>query len=346
MKKLSIRNILVPTDFSKMSLQVIEPAKWLAGRFAASIHLVHVHESDYPAGFVAPAPPFSVTPYEQEAKERVAGELNALAHKYGVPAARCHVLSGAPAFNEICGLAGEIRADLIVMPTHGRTGLEHMFLGSTAERIVRHSPCPVFVMRQRGKNLSEKKAGYKKILVPVDFSDCSREGLRYAIAFAGRFGAKLIVLHVIRLPYAYISDLYGIYQPSLLAGEARKGAARRMQKLLQTMEFGDVKLQTAITTGTPTQEICSFSAKKDVNLIITSTHGLSGLKHVSTGSIAEQVVRHASCPVLVVPSHPKVRMAKLPKRRRRKTRAMASPRRQRRKLLRRATFTTHERAPA
>jgi nucleotide-binding universal stress UspA family protein len=330
-KKLSIRNILVPTDFSKMSIQVIEPAKWLAGRFAAAIHLVHVYESDYPAALVAPAPPFSVTPYEREAKERVGGELNALAHKYGVPAARCRVLSGAPAFNEICGLAGEIRADLIVMPTHGRTGLEHMFLGSTAERTVRHSPCPVFVMRQPGDGLSEKNAGYKKILVPVDFSDCSREGLRYAIRFAGRFGAKLVVLHVVSLPYSYSSELYGVYQPPMLAGEARKGAVRRMQKFLQTIEFGGVKVQTAITTGNPVPEICSFAAKKDINLIITSTHGLSGLKHVSTGSIAERVVRHASCPVLVVPSHPKIRLAKLPKRRRRKTRAMASPRRQARK---------------
>jgi nucleotide-binding universal stress UspA family protein len=330
-KKLSIRTILVPTDFSKMSIQVIEPAKWLAGRFAAAIHLVHVYESDYPAGLVVPAPPFSVTPYEQEAKERVAGELDALAHKYGLSAARCHVLSGTPAFNEICGLAGEARADLIVMPTHGRTGLEHMFLGSTAERTVRHSPCPVFVMRQPGDGLSEKKAGYKKILVPVDFSDCSREGLRYAIRFAGRFGAKLIALHVIGLPYAYISNLYGVSQPPLLAGEARKGAVRRMQKFLQAIEFGGVKVQTAITTGSPVPEICSFAAKKDVNLIITSTHGLSGLKHVSTGSVAEQVVRHASCPVLVVPSHPKIRLAKLPKRGRRKTCAIASPRRQPRK---------------
>ena len=185
-----------------MSIQVIEPAKWLAGRFAAAIHLVHVYESGYQAGLVVPAPPFSLTPYEQEAKERVGGELNALAHKYGVPAARCHVLSGTPAFNEICGLAGETRTDLIVMPTHGRTGLEHMFLGSTAERTVRHSPCPVFVMRQRGDGISEKKAGYKKILVPVDFSGCSREGLRYAIRFAGRFGAKLVVLHVVSLPYS------------------------------------------------------------------------------------------------------------------------------------------------
>src|SRR5512133_2412313 len=148
-KKLSIRNILVPTDFSKMSIQVIEPVKWLAGRFAAAIHLVHVYESGYPAALVVPSPPFSLTPYEQEAKEKVGGELEALARKYGVPAAKCHVLRGTPAFNEICGLAGEIRTDLIVMPTHGRTSLEHMFLGSTAERTVRHAPCPVFVMRQR-----------------------------------------------------------------------------------------------------------------------------------------------------------------------------------------------------
>jgi nucleotide-binding universal stress UspA family protein len=319
-KKLGIRNILVPTDFSKMSIQLIEPAKWLAERFAASIHLVHVHESDYPAYLVAPAPPFSVTSYEQEAKERVARELNALAHKYGVPATRCHLISGSPAFNEICALAGEIRADLIVMPTHGRTGLEHMFLGSTAERTVRHSPCPVLVMREPGHGLSEKKASYKKILVPVDFSDCSREGLQYAIRFAERFGAKLIVLHVIALPYAYLSDVYGMYQPPLWAGEARKGAERRMQEFLRTIEVGAVKIQTAITTGTPTAEICSFAEKKHVNLIITSTHGLSGLKHVSTGSIAERVVRHGSCPVLVVPSHPIVRVAKLPKRDKRKMR--------------------------
>jgi nucleotide-binding universal stress UspA family protein len=129
MNRLSIRNILVSTDFSKMSIRVIEPANWLAGRFAASIHLVHVREPAYPTGFVAAAPPFSVMTYEQEAKQRVAGDLNALAYKYGVPAARCHVLCGTAPFNEICRLAGKIRADLIVMPTHGRTGLEYMFLG-------------------------------------------------------------------------------------------------------------------------------------------------------------------------------------------------------------------------
>jgi len=338
-KKLKIRNILVPIDFSKMSIQVIEPAKWLAGRFAASLHLIHIHESDYSASLRVPASPFSVTPFEQEAKESVGRELNALAQKYGVPAARCHLISGAPAFNEICGLAGEIRADLIVMPTHGRTGLEHMFLGSTAERTVRHSSCPVLVMREPGDHLSEHKAGYKKILVPVDFSDCSRQGLRYAIRFAERFGAKLIVLHVIPLPYAYVSDINGMHQPPLPEVEARKGAARRMEQFLQTVEFGVVKVQTAITTGAPAPEISSFAAQQSINLVITSTHGVSGLKHVPTGSIAERVVRHGRCPVLVVPSHPRVRVAKLQKRNKPKTRNVGS-RRQRSKLVRRATFAS------
>ena len=309
--RLSIQNILVPTDFSKMSIRVIEPANWLAGRFAGSIHLVHVRRPAYPTGFVAAASPFSVMTYEQQAKERVAGELNALAYKYGVPAARCHVLYGTAPFNEICGLVGKIRADLIVMPTHGRTGLEQMFLGSTAERTVRHSPCPVFIMRQLGNGLFEKKAGYKKILAPVDFSDCSREGLRYAMKFADCFGAKVIVLHVISLPYPYVTDV-------ALTDDIRKDAARQMQRFLETMEFRGLKVQTAITRGTPITEICSFAAKKEVDLIITSTHGLSDLKQVSTGSVAEKVVRHAFCPVLVVPSHPKIRVAKLSKRDRRK----------------------------
>jgi nucleotide-binding universal stress UspA family protein len=65
--------------------------------------------------------------------------------------------------------------------------------------------------------------------------------------------------------------------------------------------------------GAPMQEICTFAEEKDVDLIITSTHGLTGFKHVLIGSIAEQVVRHAPCSVLVVPSHPKIRIANLPK---------------------------------
>jgi nucleotide-binding universal stress UspA family protein len=315
MKTLNIQNILVPVDFSEMSMQAIQIAKQLTRRFGASIHLAHVRQCNYGADVVAPAPPivpFSFMPYEQEGERSVLKELEAVASKCGVPSASCDVLSGAPPFDEICRVGQRIPADLIVMPTHGRTGLKHVFLGSTAERIVRHSSCPVLVTRG---NSAQSKNGsrfrIKTIVVPVDFSSCSREGLRYAIAFANEFGAKIILLHATYLGYIYSSEGTALYDIPGLQTAARKNAERKMRELVRSVNFGAVKFETAFTDGSPVIDICTFAKDHDVDLIITSTHGFTGFKHVLIGSIAEQVVRHAPCSVLVVPSHPHVRAAKL-----------------------------------
>src|SRR6516225_3868865 len=156
MKRPSIQNILVPIDFSEMSIDAIATAKRLARRFGAAIHLAHVHQLSYPATFVTE-------------------QLRTAAARSGLsPREQTYVRTGA-AFHEISRLAQEIPADLIVMPTLGYTGLRHVFLGSTAERVVRHSPCPVFVARPRkGKSETGRTPGPHTILVPVDFSGCSR----------------------------------------------------------------------------------------------------------------------------------------------------------------------------
>lgn len=328
MKKLSIQNIVVPIDFSQLSIQAIETASRMARRFGASIHLAHVRQFDYLGDFVAPVPPmapFSFMPYEQDGERSVFKELNALAREDGVSSGNCHVLSGAPPFDEICRLAQQIPADLIVMPTHGYTGLKHVFLGSTAERIVQHSPCPVFVVRPRKrKSETGRTSTAHTILVPVDFSGCSREALRYAIGFANEFGARIILLHATYLGYIYSSEGTDLYDIPALQKTARKNAERHMRELVRTVNFGRAKFETVFTEGSPVTDICAFAKDHGVDLIITSTHGLTGLKHVLIGSIAEQVVRHAPCSVLVVPSHPKVRMANLAKAGGRKTRALAS----------------------
>src|SRR5262245_5980369 len=179
MKRPSIRNILAPIDFSKMSIGAIKIARQLARHLSATLHLAHVRQFDYTAALAAPLPPivpFSFMPYEGDEEKRVLKELNALGREYGISPDNCHVLSGGPAFDKICQAAQAIPADLIVMPTHGRTGLKHIFLGSTAERIVQHSPCPVLVTRgipvqsENGSPLT-----VHTILVPVDFSAASRE---------------------------------------------------------------------------------------------------------------------------------------------------------------------------
>ncbi len=314
MKTMMIQNILVPVDFSEMSIQAINTATRFARRFGASIHLAHVRQFAYTSGFL-PAPPmdpFPVIPHEQDAEKNAAKDLHVLARECDVPLATCHILSGGPAFDEICRVAQNIPADLIVMPTHGRTGLKHVFLGSTAERIVQHSPCPVFVVREKKRrSKSGPLNSINTILVPVDFSDCSRKGLQYAIRFANEFGARIILLHATYLGYIYSSEGTAIYDIPALQKAARKDAQRHMRQLVRSVNFEGVKFETAFTDGSAALDICAFAKDHDVDLIVTSTHGLTGFQHVLIGSIAEKIVRHALCPVLVVPSHPQTRMANL-----------------------------------
>lgn len=332
MKKNIIRNILVPIDFSKMSIEAIETAKRLGQRFGAAIHLAHVHHCQYPADFVGPVLSSGFLPesFQEDRNRQLAEQLKSVAKRAGLsPQEQTHLRTGAAPFHEICKLAQEIPADLIVTPTHGHSGLKHVLLGSTAERVVQHSPCPVFVVRQR-KRKSEAGRVFTadSILVPVDFSSCSREGLQYAIGFANEFGAKLILLHVTYLGYIYSSEGTAIYNIPALQEAARKNAEREMRQLVRSVSFGRAKFETAFTDGSPALDICAFAKDHDVDLIITSTHGLTGFQHVLIGSIAEKVVRHAPCSVLVVPSHPKVRMANLAKAGARKTRTLpGSPRR-------------------
>src|SRR5215831_16366520 len=316
MKKLSIRNVLVPIDFSTISIQTIETAKRLAHRFDASIHLVHVHQRQYLGDFMGPLMPVAKVrvSFEQHRRKKLAEELKMVAQAHSLSPDLIHPLEGASAFHEICRLAQQIPADLIVMPTHGYTGLRRVLLGSTAERVVRYSPCPVFIVREK-KQRSKTGRGLSisTILVPVDFSSSSRQGLQYAIGFANEFAARMSLLHAVYLGYIYSSEEIPIDIP-LLQKAARENAEQQMRKLVRTVNFGSAKIETMFTEGSPVQDICAFAKDHDTDLIITSTHGLTGLKRVLIGSVAEKVVRHAPCSVLVVPSYPKIRLANLAKR--------------------------------
>jgi nucleotide-binding universal stress UspA family protein len=331
MKRTSIQNILVPIDFSKQSIQVIETARRLARRFNATIHLLHVHQFRYPDTFMGPVFSAAELPdsFEEHRSTHLAKQLKAIASKSGLsPRDQTHLRMGAPAFGGICRFAQEIPADLIVMPTHGYTGLKHVFLGSTAERVVQHSPCPVFVVRNKNRPLKTRpRLSIGKIVVPIDFSSCSREGLQYAIGFANEFGARVILVHATYLGYLYSSEGTAIYDVPGLQKAAHENAEREMRKFVRSAKFEDVKFETVFSEGSPVLDICAVATDHNADLIITSTHGLTGFQHVLIGSIAEKVVRHAPCSVLVVPSHPKVRAANLAKTRGTKTRALArSPR--------------------
>lgn len=138
----------------------------------------------------------------------------------------------------------------------------------------------------------------RRILVPVDFSANSRKSVTYAIAFARQFGAALTYLHVIQVNYAY-GEL-GAIDFSALEREMRGGAQKELETLVAETRAAGLTVESLIREGSPAKVIAEVAAEIATDLLVVSTHGYTGLKHVLMGSIAEHVVRYAPCPVLVV----------------------------------------------
>jgi nucleotide-binding universal stress UspA family protein len=138
----------------------------------------------------------------------------------------------------------------------------------------------------------------KKILVPVDFSECSRKALQYAIPFARQFNAELTLVHVVQVNY-YVGD-FGTVDMALLETEMRKSAEKQLSDLAAREVGQELRSETVLRTGRIVSEIVEVAKQTKADIIIISTHGHTGLKHVLLGSVAENVVRHAPCPVLIV----------------------------------------------
>ena len=138
-----------------------------------------------------------------------------------------------------------------------------------------------------------------KILVPIDFSDCSKKALRYAVPLAKQFGATITLLHVVHVNYSAGPEFGAIDFP-LIEADLRKSAEKQLGQLAATEIQQQAVAQTLVRIGQEVAEIVDSARKLKSDLIIISTHGRTGLKHVFMGSVAENVVRRATCPVLVV----------------------------------------------
>ena len=140
----------------------------------------------------------------------------------------------------------------------------------------------------------------RRILVPVDFSDTARKALQYAVPFGTAFDAEVMLLHVIQ-PYSVPVEL-GFLPPEWVDSQQNfVTAAREELDKLCAREIGPrARSQAQVREGLPWQEIIAVAQETRADLIILATHGRTGLSHVLLGSVAERVIRHAPCPVLVV----------------------------------------------
>jgi nucleotide-binding universal stress UspA family protein len=141
-----------------------------------------------------------------------------------------------------------------------------------------------------------------RILVPTDLSPTSLAGLDYAVELARPFKAEVVLLHVVEpIVYATPTDLYGATADlgSVLQEQERSGR-EHLEKIQARYAKKVPKLRAVQQTGTPYVAITNAAKKLKADMIVMSTHGRTGLSHLFLGSVAEKIVRTATCPVLTV----------------------------------------------
>ncbi len=142
----------------------------------------------------------------------------------------------------------------------------------------------------------------RSILLPTDFSDCGNYALSFAASLARTFGASIICVHVIE-PMVPTVGYSGMTEPLPIADitdQLEYSAERELPKLAEREECAGLEVEEMIVHGEAASEIVRVAKERNVDLIVVSSHGRTGLGRILFGSTAEAVVRHASCPVLVV----------------------------------------------
>lgn len=199
---------------------------------------------------------------------------------------------------EIVRLGEELGARVIVVGSHGTTGIERMLLGRTAERVVRYAHGPVRVAR------AHKPTGH--VLVATDFSDPALPAVAAAAEEARLRRARLTIMHSVDLPLAVSIPLGGIGGPPAIpitAEMQHEVEASARARLSEALARHAVDGELLVAHGPPGATIVRAAEELAADLVVVGTVGRSGIKRLVLGSVAESVVRHAPCSVLVVRLH-------------------------------------------
>lgn len=298
------KKILVPLDSSDLAEYALSPAIQLAERFESELVLLHVLE--HHTVFIPEGPDLMghninvpQTAYSQEeiaAREYLVG----LNHKIGAaqPSFNCYTRleDGDPA-SRILDTAVEEKADLIVMSTHGYSGVTRWVLGSVAEKVMRYAPCPVLVIRSQ--------TPIRQVLITLDGSALAEASLTGGLAVAQALGAEVTLLRVDdssdEIDPKEVIEL-NRNEPGL--GERYReslyqNAEEYLAHIQRRYRRDDLAIDTAVRFGKPAATILNYADAHHVDLIVMSTHGRTGLARWRYGSITEKVLRSANCAMLI-----------------------------------------------
>ena len=299
---LLIKRILLATDFSRWARRAEDYACALTCSWKAALTVLCVAE--FPPG-LNPNYPVNqqyLTDLLKTASTQLV-DLKGRAERRGI-VVTTRVATGIPS-EEVIAAARAEDSDLIVVGTRGKTGLAHVLLGSTAERVIRGAPCPVLTVRMEQADAEQKEGApsmpvpMERILVPVDFSDCSLDALEYAVGMAQQAKASVMLLHVLEpVSYGLDFDLGHIRSRE----DVRASWTKRLEELAATHQHPNVPVEFRLRGGVPVDSILDSAQTLPCDLIVMGTHGRRGISHALSGSVAEAVLRKAHCPVIAVRS--------------------------------------------
>lgn len=281
--------ILVPTDFSELSLKAIKVANKYASIFDGKISLIHSHipitELDEPYAIGMSSKIYQ--DYE-EIEESIKKKLNSIADEHVDDNRRGETLVhiGNPA-QSVVEVSEE--HDIIIMSTHGRTGFSRFLLGSVAEKVLRLSKVPVMVVED------ESDVGnFEKILVTTDFSDNAIAAYPKALELAKKTGGSVDILHILS---------FDQFEDDETDTSIKKIREQRMNLIEKEYfhELGDrVSSYTLVSDDSPHEAILKYTNSTPYNLIVMSTVGKTGINYLMMGSTTANVVRHVKTAVLSV----------------------------------------------
>ena len=178
------------------------------------------------------------------------------------------------------------------MGTHGRRAVERWFLGSTTEKLLRHSPAPLVTISATAEK-SFIPPRFQRILVTTDFSDGTPDALAYAFSVAQENESQVTLLHVL---HDIDADLSGKYRESLISG-----VRHQLDDMIPAEAKNWCDIVTRAEIGVPYRIILRMLEEEKIDLLVMNIHGKGMLDRALLGSTAERVVRAACCPVMMIP---------------------------------------------
>ena len=284
--RISLSNILVTTDFSRISKTALAYAAVLAGQYEAKVVIAHVLSPEPRLSVPLDPPPAEIDPARLDADRKLAAFVldSTLARSAKV------LLQRGDVWNVISEIIQKNNIDLVVTGTHGRQGLRKLVLGSEAEKIYRRASCPVLTIGPQVPPLTGAKWNLRTILFPTDGSEASLSALPYALSLAEENQANLIFLQL--MPMA----------PSPYR-ESDEASAREAMRALMPAEAEDwCKPEFVAHFEFPAEGILGLAKERAVDLIVMGVRKSTGsaLSEHMPWPVASQVVAQAQCPVLTV----------------------------------------------